>query len=86
MQLILELFIIAESGLINKETIVCTHWETKSNFIERYPDIKIVENIYTINTNGLMFAAGGISTLDLILECIKKDKRERIILMKLHML
>ena len=67
-------FIIAESGLINKETIVCTHWETKSNFIERYPDIKIVENIYTINANGLMFAAGGISTLDLILECIKKIK------------
>ena len=48
--------------------------ETKSNFIERYPDIKIVENIYTINANGLMFAAGGISTLDLILECIKKIK------------
>ncbi len=67
-------FIIAESGLINKETIVCTHWETKSNFIERYPDIKIVENIYTINSNGLMFAAGGISTLDLILECIKRIK------------
>jgi len=67
-------FLIAESGLINKETIVCTHWETKSNFIERYPDIKIVENIYTINANGLMFAAGGISTLDLILECIKKIK------------
>ena len=67
-------FIIAESGLINKETIVCTHWETKSNFIERYPDIKIVENIYTINANGLMFAAGGISTLDLILECIKRIK------------
>jgi transcriptional regulator GlxA family with amidase domain len=67
-------FIVAESGLINKETIVCTHWETKSNFIERYPDIKIVENIYTINANGLMFAAGGISTLDLILECIKKIK------------
>ena len=67
-------FLIAESGLINKETIVCTHWETKSNFIERYPDIKIVDNIYTINANGLMFAAGGISTLDLILECVKKIK------------
>ena len=67
-------FLIAESGLINKETIVCTHWETTSNFIERYPNIKIVENIYTINANGLMFAAGGISTLDLILECIKKIK------------
>ena len=67
-------FIIAESGLITKETIVCTHWETKSNFIERYPDINVVENIYTINANGLMFAAGGISTLDLILECVKKIK------------
>ena len=67
-------FLIAESGLINKETVVCTHWETKSNLIERYPDIKIVENIYTINANGLMFAAGGISTLDLILECVKKIK------------
>ena len=67
-------FLIAESGLINKETIVCTHWETKSNFIERYPDINIVDNIYTINANGLMFAAGGISTLDLILECVKKIK------------
>ena len=67
-------FLIAESGLINKETVVCTHWETKSNFIERYPEIKIVDNIYTINTNGLMFAAGGISTLDLILECVKKIK------------
>ena len=66
--------ILYEKGLINKETIVCTHWETKSNFIERYPDIKIVENIYTINANGLMFAAGGISTLDLILECVKKIK------------
>ena len=54
--------------------MVCTHRETKSNFIERYPDIKIVENIYTINNNGLMFAAGGISALDLILECIKKIK------------
>ena len=67
-------FLIAESGLINKETVVCTHWETKSNFIEIYPDIKIVENIYTMNANGLMFAAGGISTLDLILECVKKIK------------
>jgi len=67
-------FIIAESGLINKETVVCTHWEAKSNFIDRYPDIRIVDNIYTINSNGLMFAAGGISTLDLILECIKKIK------------
>lgn len=67
-------FLIAESGLINKETVVCTHWETKSNFIDRYPDVRIVDNIYTINSNGLMFAAGGISTLDLILECIKKIK------------
>ena len=67
-------FLIAESGLINKETVVCTHWETKSNFIDRYPHVRIVDNIYTINPNGLMFAAGGVSTLDLILECVKKIK------------
>lgn len=67
-------FLLAEAGLITNDTVVCVHWEVKNNFLEKYSNIKIVDDIYTINRNGLIFGAGGISTLDLILECISTVK------------
>ncbi len=67
-------FILAEAGLITNDTVVCIHWEVKNNFLEKYPNFNIVDDIYAINRNGLIFSAGGISTLDLILECIRTLK------------
>ncbi|MDA0338241.1 MAG: GlxA family transcriptional regulator [Proteobacteria bacterium] len=64
-------FALAEAGLLKGRRATC-HWEAIPLFTERYPDTEIVESRYIIDAP-FVTCAGGIATLDMILEIIGRD-------------
>ena len=66
-------FILAQAGLINKNTKITLHWETKQMFLERYPDIEVTDNVCAINGN-IHFCSGGIAMLDYMIKIITNLK------------
>jgi transcriptional regulator GlxA family with amidase domain len=67
-------FILAEAGLIRDRR--CTvHWEFLPTFRERWPDIRIEENLYVIDRE-LYTSSGGMAGADLALELISRDHGE----------
>ncbi len=63
-------FALAEAGLL-EGVKVTLHWEAIPLFRERYPGLLVVEQLYTIE-RGRMSCAGGIATLDLMLELVRQ--------------
>lgn len=64
-------FILARAGLLESQS--CTLFSDQvPAFRELYPDIKIQENIYTVNPNTFT-CAGGMTALDMMLYIIGKD-------------
>ena len=63
-------FALAQAGLTDEEGTVL-HWEAARAFAERFPEIEIRNQIYRLG-EGLGFAAGGVATLDLMLDIIAK--------------
>lgn len=61
-------FAIAAAGLIGSRELV-VHWEAASSYLEHYPEGEIRNQLYLIDRQ-LAFCAGGIATLDLMLELI----------------
>ena len=66
-------FAIAQAGLINDNTEITLHWETKQIFLERYPEIKVTDDVCTINDN-IHFCSGGIAMLDYMIKIITNLK------------
>lgn len=63
-------FAIATAGLAeNCEAVL--HWEAMTAFVEHYPDIPIRNQIYSIERK-IIFCAGGVATLDMMLELISR--------------
>ena len=63
-------FALAQAGLA-KSMEVTLHWEAAPAFSERFPELPIKDCLYTLDgTAG--FCAGGIATLDLMLELISR--------------
>ncbi len=63
-------FALAEAGLLEGYE-VAVHWEAVPLFRERYPEIAVVEQLYTIERSRLT-CAGGIATLDRMLEHVRR--------------
>ena len=61
-------FAIAAAGLTGGRELV-VHWEAAPSYLEHYPDAEIRNRLYLIDGQ-LAFCAGGIATLDLMLELI----------------
>lgn len=63
-------FALAEAGLLDGHEVTM-HWESVSTFRERYPGIRVSEQLFEIDDERLT-CAGGHATLDLMLALIAK--------------
>lgn len=61
-------FALAQAGL-GKHNEVVVHWEAAATFYERFPELKTSDRLYRIDDQ-LLTCAGGVATLDLMLELI----------------
>jgi AraC family carnitine catabolism transcriptional activator len=61
-------FTLAEAGLLEGRRI-SLHWEAIASFHERYPEIAVEEQLF-VSDQHRMTCAGGIATLDMMLELI----------------
>jgi AraC family carnitine catabolism transcriptional activator len=61
-------YLLAKAGLLS-DGPVATHWSWAPGFRERYPDIDLVEQLYTLD-GPVMTCAGGMAGADLILRMI----------------
>ena len=63
--------ILAEAGQLEGHR--CTiHWENRSGFKERFPDIECTGNVYEIDRKRYT-CAGGTTSIDLMLEIVRSD-------------
>ena len=65
-------FALAQAGLIDKREVVL-HWEAVPTFRERFPGVGVNGQIYLIDGQRLTWA-GGIATLDMMLDLIGRPK------------
>lgn len=63
--------ILARAGLLNGRCAVI-HWEGLASFGEEFPDIAVSTGLYLIDGN-VMTSCGGLATLDLFLEILRRD-------------
>jgi AraC family carnitine catabolism transcriptional activator len=65
-------FALAQAGLVGTRPTVM-HWETMLTFNERFPDSDIRNQLFLIEGNQV-YCAGGVATLDLMLELIGRSR------------
>ncbi len=65
-------FALAQAGLVDKRSVVL-HWEAVPTFRERFPDLSVNGQLYLIDGQRLT-CAGGIATLDMMLDLIGQLK------------
>ncbi len=64
-------YVIAKAGLLDGRK--CTiHWENREAFLEEFPNLDLVNRVFTIDKNRLC-AAGGTAATDLMLSLISND-------------
>src|SRR5205814_8350581 len=63
-------FAFAQAGLKDESAMV-VHWEAARAFSERYPSVAMKHQIYHLGES-LGFAAGGVATLDLMLDVVAR--------------
>ena len=64
-------YVIAKAGLLDGRK--CTiHWENREAFLEEFPNLDLVNKVFTIDKNRLC-AAGGTAATDLMLSLISND-------------
>ncbi|MDP3195435.1 GlxA family transcriptional regulator [Tabrizicola sp.] len=61
-------YLLAKAGLLT-DTPIATHWSWAPGFQERYPDIPLVEQLYTLD-EPIFSCAGGMAGVDLMLRLI----------------
>ncbi len=65
-------FVLARAGLLDGHR--CTlHWEHIPAFIEDFPDLDVRRTLYEIDRSRIT-CAGGISSLDMMIELIERDQ------------
>ncbi|WP_073255992.1 GlxA family transcriptional regulator [Shimia gijangensis] len=65
-------WIMAEAGLMD-ELPVTLHWEHRSSFAEKFPDVPLNEYTYVVD-NRRYSTAGGTSVIDLILHLVTESE------------
>ncbi len=61
-------YLLARAGLLTDRQLA-THWSWAPGFHERYPDVPLVEQLYTLG-DSVMTCAGGMAGVDLMLRLI----------------
>ena len=61
-------YLLARAGLLTGRQLA-THWSWAPGFQERYPDVPLVEQLYTLG-DSVMTCAGGMAGVDLMLRLI----------------
>jgi len=61
-------YLLARAGLLTDRS-VATHWSWAPGFQERYPDIPLVEQLFTLG-DSILTCAGGMAGVDLMLRLI----------------
>ncbi|MCI2393682.1 GlxA family transcriptional regulator [Aliiroseovarius sediminis] len=69
-------YIIAKAGLL-KDKRATIHWENHDSFAEEFDDVHLTKRIF-VSDGGVMTAAGGTSSIDLMLKIIADDHGEDI--------
>lgn len=70
-------FVLAESGLLNDKNCT-THFKKTKELQNKYPKVKVVENILFTDQNNIYTSAGIASGIDLALHIIEKLKGSHI--------
>ena len=65
-------FALAQAGLVGDRPSVL-HWEAVPTFKERFPDSEVRPQLYLVEANQV-YSAGGVATLDLMLELIARSQ------------
>ncbi|MCK8463578.1 GlxA family transcriptional regulator [Aliiroseovarius sp. S1339] len=68
--------VIAKAGLLNDKRATI-HWENHDSFTEAFDEVELTKRIFVIDGN-IMTAAGGTSSIDLMLKLIADDHGEDI--------
>ena len=69
-------YIVARAGLLSGKKIT-THWSWLPGFKERYSEIEILEQLFTINEK-IISCAGGFSGIDMMLKLISDEHGTRL--------
>lgn len=69
-------FALAQAG-IGKDINMAMHWEANATFHERFPDLGTSDQLYRIDGN-ILSCAGGIATLDLMLQLIRRLQNDTL--------
>ena len=64
-------FVLAEARLLGSQPITL-HWEAKAAFLERYPTLRVTDDLFLINDR-CMTCAGGTSAIDMMLASIAQE-------------
>lgn len=64
-------WILAELGFLNGKK-AAIHWEYHDGFMENFPDVNLVRNVFVADEKHLT-ASGGTATADLMLHLIERD-------------
>lgn len=64
-------WILAEDGFLNGMK-AAIHWEFHDGFMERFPEVNLVRNVFVADERHLT-ASGGTATADLMLHLIERD-------------
>lgn len=64
-------WILAKGGFLNGQK-AAIHWEYHDSFIEAFPEVQLVRNVFVADSRNLT-ASGGTSTADLMLHLIAED-------------
>lgn len=67
-------FILAEAKMLDRQRITL-HWEAINAFQERYPNLKVTQELFEIDGKRIT-TAGGTSTIDMMLTLIARDHGE----------
>ncbi len=67
----LGVYLLARAGLLSGH-VVTTHWSCLAGFAERFPDIDMREQLYTVD-DGLMTVGGGTAGIDLMLHLVAEQ-------------
>ncbi len=72
-------FALVEAGLAGQRDSrnVILHWEAVSSFLEQFPDASANNQIFAIE-RGRAFCAGGIATLDMVLELVARFRGQTL--------
>jgi transcriptional regulator GlxA family with amidase domain len=70
-------WVLAEAGLLDDRRATI-HWENHDGFAEAFPDVDLYRSVF-VNDGSRITAAGGTSSIDLILHLISEDHGEALV-------